>query len=49
LVLAKNEYNVQMVPVAIEGIMAETGGQGGKLALYIAVRTMLESKGKYSS
>jgi hypothetical protein len=31
LVLAKDQYNVQMVPVAIEGIMAETGGEGGKL------------------
>ncbi|KAJ5897126.1 Glucose N-acetyltransferase 1 [Penicillium subrubescens] len=28
LVLAKDQYNVQMVPVAIEGIMAETGGEG---------------------
>ncbi|KAJ5683623.1 Glucose N-acetyltransferase 1 [Penicillium macrosclerotiorum] len=28
LVLAKTQYNVQMVPVAIEGVRKETGGEG---------------------
>lgn len=33
LVLAKDEYNVQMVPVTIEGIRAEMGGEGGEFAV----------------
>jgi hypothetical protein len=33
LVLAKDEYNVQMVPVTIEGVRAEMGGEGGEFAV----------------
>lgn len=47
LVLAKDEYNVQMVPVTIEGIMAETGGAGGELTAYGGM--IFGSQGRYSS
>jgi hypothetical protein len=48
LVLAKDQYNVQMVPVAIEGIMAETGGEGGKLTPQ-KLRTCSKVKFSFSS